>query len=1564
MSDLLLHWLNHDLHLSTYVTDVEADFASGYLLGELLHRLNHQHNFSDFMNSPIADAKILNFCLLEPSLRHLNIKFDSKVATAIMNGKRDAAANVLYQIKMAAERIRRAPGVSTRSLERTNIHPLHNMPVKLAKPTYDAAKHYFFEHSVRRQVKSLATLKQERDAIEEEQRVQREYRAEQARIQAELKVTKAERLHRAFIHSHFIKTALEETDSPAWRLALEKKHTREQRKAHFYKQLAAHRAQKQEEHTFSLRHSTQRDLDEFERRESSPRAANGSLPARKSVGYGLRSLSATLEQSKPTDNGLGDPHKPNPVGETPELQSNNSVIKEQKQRREKRREHLDRRRKRFLLDSQQTQGQRNQRQALERMETVVARATPREDEAQGEMSKILVYKTIAKENRDLREATYAHRRETDQYEAIDTDASRFELLFAKYNDDWELLVLQQTQREIARQSARAHGNQLLVGIIMQEFIDFALFIAARREDTSHARGSDIFLHDTTWQEYKHQFVRGRLIDPPDESKSAENQLVHHQLIEYLNSFLAPQFTGDYVGAVAKGSNMRSPWVPTDWKFVGACEILEDRFVLGETVKYVRWLAVHYTPPSVVEPAEVEAIETPSEEQSALHKMEPREEGGTAETLPSENQEEPLQPTEEETTPALVPPLRILLVGPPFAGKKTQAQKLAETYELVLISVEERLTQAVDTATSLGIEAQGILSKGEELPPRIYSQLIVEAVSTLLQPRWVVYDLPATKEHAVSLEEALTGFVEPSLIPSPYDHVSILAPGCAAPPLSKTFLHGKSGLDLVFYLNSVDATLLERCLGQLRDPATDTTFHLLTDPPSVDSTDRYRLVHDNVTRYASELLSLQCLSVHDASKDQKTWFQRFDVLRDVTTTQATQGQALAITWPLTVEDVEKQLHEHISAFFQARDDEKIANQASKEAQEATWMLEEETRQIRLHEMEAVITRAQDEVLKAQQVVQQAEEAKAKKDELAELRGHIETAKKGVDVALASARDWLLDEQQRIVNSRTTYSGGLIPPLGSVLAQLWNHMEDEYSHAMKTFFAEQKQQRERVTDHAMSMVESFCKMLRRPDRKQSVLNAFQAQFNAVLEPLRFDDTTKQELHARTDLLQDELCSITMHKHQENDEEVTAMMSDLWLEDTCQYVAVLHQSALQAECDRFRVTLQLLLDGFSAASDDPAQLQCVVDVLKAQPQAVELSVKAFLIAIASDKAPEPAPTPAPAAATGKAAAGAKGAKGKPPLNPVASVSSMEQASSADPLAVDELLLVYDQILQRCEAVAQLILNAPSKNDTPEPPPPTPAPPPTKAGKGAHATPAATPSATPVSSAAKIPRQTIDVATSNFMKAIRYESELMQRRVRALKESALTACEEVTRAIRLVESTLRDANDERKLREEAAIAAVVQYIRHTIEAEHELPYYIDIQPEQVYRFPSTLQLREDTCATVNPRDRLVPRAAVDPPPEIEPRHDFLVNDRQVLRLRTRFFQACFGQEPMHLSLCQTLEVLVPLTTLPDALPRMWRHCPEETLVKICTAFLDESSHLIRIDALLDALIRQDNWLRGFLSA
>lgn len=113
MSSILLSWLNETLQLSTPVTSFEADFSTGYLIGEILARHNQQADFSDFRPEDKSDSKINNFTRLEPTLRRLGVPFDTKVAQQVMMKQKGAAAKLVYQVKAALEKIR-APVVGRR----------------------------------------------------------------------------------------------------------------------------------------------------------------------------------------------------------------------------------------------------------------------------------------------------------------------------------------------------------------------------------------------------------------------------------------------------------------------------------------------------------------------------------------------------------------------------------------------------------------------------------------------------------------------------------------------------------------------------------------------------------------------------------------------------------------------------------------------------------------------------------------------------------------------------------------------------------------------------------------------------------------------------------------------------------------------------------------------------------------------------------------------------------------------------------------------------------------------------------------------------------------------------------------------------------------------------------------------------------------------------------------------------------------------------------------------------------------------------------------------------------
>ncbi len=65
MSHILQDWLNFDVKLSKHVRSFEEDFTTGYLIGDLMNRFNHQPDFSKFKDVNTSNAKINNFVRLQ-----------------------------------------------------------------------------------------------------------------------------------------------------------------------------------------------------------------------------------------------------------------------------------------------------------------------------------------------------------------------------------------------------------------------------------------------------------------------------------------------------------------------------------------------------------------------------------------------------------------------------------------------------------------------------------------------------------------------------------------------------------------------------------------------------------------------------------------------------------------------------------------------------------------------------------------------------------------------------------------------------------------------------------------------------------------------------------------------------------------------------------------------------------------------------------------------------------------------------------------------------------------------------------------------------------------------------------------------------------------------------------------------------------------------------------------------------------------------------------------------------------------------------------------------------------
>jgi adenylate kinase len=157
----------------------------------------------------------------------------------------------------------------------------------------------------------------------------------------------------------------------------------------------------------------------------------------------------------------------------------------------------------------------------------------------------------------------------------------------------------------------------------------------------------------------------------------------------------------------------------------------------------------------------------------------------------------------------MPRMRMILVGPPGAGKGTQASRLVDTYRIPHISSGDMLRAAVKEGTALGIEADGYMKAGKLVPDEVVIGMILERIAKNDCMRGFMLDgFPRTHPQAEALDAAM--------------------------------LKAGVELDAVVLIEVPDQLLEERAVGRRTDPETGAIYHLTYNPPPANIVGR--LVH--------------------------------------------------------------------------------------------------------------------------------------------------------------------------------------------------------------------------------------------------------------------------------------------------------------------------------------------------------------------------------------------------------------------------------------------------------------------------------------------------------------------------------------------------------------------------------------------------------------------------------------------------------------------------------------------------------------------------------------------------
>ncbi|MEB3247052.1 MAG: adenylate kinase [Synechococcus sp.] len=104
--------------------------------------------------------------------------------------------------------------------------------------------------------------------------------------------------------------------------------------------------------------------------------------------------------------------------------------------------------------------------------------------------------------------------------------------------------------------------------------------------------------------------------------------------------------------------------------------------------------------------------------------------------------------------------RLLFLGPPGAGKGTQAARLCDAHGMKHLSTGDLLRSEVAAGTALGQEAEAVMNRGELVSDALVLAIVESQMKALTTDGWLLDGFPRTVPQAEALEPLLTELQQP------------------------------------------------------------------------------------------------------------------------------------------------------------------------------------------------------------------------------------------------------------------------------------------------------------------------------------------------------------------------------------------------------------------------------------------------------------------------------------------------------------------------------------------------------------------------------------------------------------------------------------------------------------------------------------------------------------------------------------------------------------------------------------------------------------------------------------